>query len=250
MVDSPARPNPLRVRFGEFELDEANALLIHSGSGVALSPTPFKLLCTLVRHAGSLLTKHALLDEVWGHRFVSDSVLKGTISDIRTTLGDDSRNPSFIETVARRGYRFIAVPISVHAPKPSGLLELHKARICPSTRNNDLPYRPDRRARRPSSGAAPRLSASTVLGNARQPGPVRSFGSLASPGSARAPRRALRIEPRGRRVRPRPMRAAIWFGRAIPRRARSRCGALSKGRRRGCSATGGRADLVAATALG
>ena len=121
MVDSPARPNPLRVRFGEFELDEANALLIHSGSGVALSPTPFKLLCTLVRHAGSLLTKHALLDEVWGHRFVSDSVLKGTISDIRTTLGDDSRNPSFIETVARRGYRFIAVPISVHAPNPSGL---------------------------------------------------------------------------------------------------------------------------------
>ena len=67
---------PLHVRFGEFELDEANALLLRGGSAIPLAPTPFGLLCALVRQPGSLLTKHALLDQVWGHRYVSDSVLK------------------------------------------------------------------------------------------------------------------------------------------------------------------------------
>jgi len=119
MVGPPARSSPLRVRFGEFDLDEANALLLRGGSAIPLSPTPFGVLCALARHPGSLLTKHTLLDEVWGHRFVSDSVLKGTISDIRTVLGDDPRSPRFIETVARRGYRFIASPVALQ-PSPPG----------------------------------------------------------------------------------------------------------------------------------
>jgi DNA-binding winged helix-turn-helix (wHTH) protein/tetratricopeptide (TPR) repeat protein len=119
MVDRPATSSPLRVHFDEFELDEANARLVRNRTAVALPPTPFGLLCALVRHAGSLLTKNALLDEVWGHRFVSDSVLKGAISDIRTALGDDPRNPRFIETLSRRGYRFIAVPRALEASDSS-----------------------------------------------------------------------------------------------------------------------------------
>ena len=91
-----------------------------SGSAIALSPTPFGLLCALVRRPGALLTKHALLDEVWGHRFVSDSVLKGAISDVRTVLGDDPQHPRFIETVPRRGYRFIAALTPV-SPEPHTL---------------------------------------------------------------------------------------------------------------------------------
>jgi DNA-binding winged helix-turn-helix (wHTH) protein len=106
------------VRFGEFELDEANALLLRGGSAIALSPTPFGLLCALARHPGALLTKHALLDEVWGHRFVSNSVLKGAISDVRTVLDDDPQHPRFIETVPRRGYRFIAVSTVLSAESP------------------------------------------------------------------------------------------------------------------------------------
>lgn len=97
----------LHVRFGDFELDERNARLLHHGHAVPLSPIPFCLLCTLIREHGVLLTKDELLDRVWGHRFVSASVLKGAISDIRTLLGDDPRQPNFIETVSRRGYRFI-----------------------------------------------------------------------------------------------------------------------------------------------
>lgn len=89
MSRSSAGSHPLRVRFGEFELDEANALLLRGGSPIPLAPTPFGLLCALVRQPGSLLTKQALLDQVWGHSYVSDSVLKTAISDLRTVLVDD-----------------------------------------------------------------------------------------------------------------------------------------------------------------
>ena len=111
-----ASPNPVRVRFDAFELDEANARLLRDGKPVALAPTPFAVLCTLVRQQGSLLTKNALLDQVWGHQFVSDSVLKTAISDLRTVLDDDPRQPRFIETVSRKGYRFIAPTVTGTPP--------------------------------------------------------------------------------------------------------------------------------------
>jgi len=100
------------VRFGPFELDEANACLLRDGKAVTLAPTPFAVLCALARQPGSLLTKQTLLDEVWGHQFVSESVLKTVISELRTVLDDDARQPRFIETVSRRGYRFIATVIA------------------------------------------------------------------------------------------------------------------------------------------
>jgi DNA-binding winged helix-turn-helix (wHTH) protein len=114
----------VRVRFEGFELDEANATLLRDGKPVALPPTPFALLCALARQPAALLSKHALLDQVWGHQFVSDSVLKTAISDLRTALEDDARKPRFIETVSRRGYRFIAAttpaPAKVAPITPSG----------------------------------------------------------------------------------------------------------------------------------
>ena len=114
-----AGPDPVRVRFGEFELDEANASLVRAGKPLAVAPTPFNLLCALARRPGVLLTKDALLDAVWGHQFVSESVLKTAISDLRTVLGDDPRQPRLIETVPRRGYRFIAGPNAIPAGKPA-----------------------------------------------------------------------------------------------------------------------------------
>ena len=116
---SSAAPNPVRVRFDRFELDEANARLLRDGSAVALAPTPFAVLCALARQPGALLTKHALLDDVWGHQFVSESVLKTVISELRTVLDDDARHPRFIETVSRRGYRFIAPATAVQAASPA-----------------------------------------------------------------------------------------------------------------------------------
>ena len=112
---APVRPavgsTAVQARFGRFELDEAKGRLLRDGKVVALAPTPFAVLCALARQPGSLITKHALLDDIWGHQFVSESVLKTVIRKLRTVLDDDARQPRFIETVSRRGYRFIATEI-------------------------------------------------------------------------------------------------------------------------------------------
>lgn len=118
MSRPPTPVVPLQLRFGEFELDEANARLLNSGKAVALAPTPFNLLCALARQAGQLMSKDALLDAVWGHQFVSESVLKTAISDLRIALGDNPKEPRFIETVPRRGYRFIAGPAEAPVAAP------------------------------------------------------------------------------------------------------------------------------------
>lgn len=103
----------LRLRFEAFELDEGQARLTRAGQPLALPPKAFSVLCALARQPGRLVAKEALLDAVWGHRWVSDSVLKTTISELRAALGDDARQPRYIETASRRGYRFIG---SVQAP--------------------------------------------------------------------------------------------------------------------------------------
>ncbi|HET7203135.1 MAG TPA: winged helix-turn-helix domain-containing protein [Steroidobacteraceae bacterium] len=104
----------VRLRFDRFELDEADARLTCAGVPVPLAPTPFAVLCTLARTPCTLMRKQALLDAVWGHRFVTDSALKQAISEVRAALGDDPKQPRYIATVARRGYRFIGT--AVHAP--------------------------------------------------------------------------------------------------------------------------------------
>jgi DNA-binding winged helix-turn-helix (wHTH) protein len=124
--------DPIRLRFDDFELDEANAWLLRGGKAVALAPTPFSLLCTLARQPDALLTKDALLDAVWGHRFVTESVLKTAISDLRTALGDDAREPRFIKTVPRRGYRFIAATAAATVPP-------HAPTIGALTNSNESP---------------------------------------------------------------------------------------------------------------
>lgn len=107
MPDAP-HPTPARS-FGPFVLDTAAASLLRDGQTVLLAPRPFGLLCHLLDHAQMLVTKDALLDAVWGHRHVSESVLKGTVNTLRAALGDDARAPQWIATVPRRGYRFIGV---------------------------------------------------------------------------------------------------------------------------------------------
>lgn len=100
--------DPLWVHFDDFELAEAEARLARDGQALPLAPKAFGVLCTLVRNAPRLVGKDELLDAVWGHQHVSESVLKTTVSELRLLLGDDARQPRYIETVARRGYRFMA----------------------------------------------------------------------------------------------------------------------------------------------
>ena len=104
-----SEPASKPLRFDEFELDEENAQLTHRGRRVPLPPKAFAVLCELARQPGKLTTKADLLDAVWGHRHVSESVLKTTISQLRSALADSVSKPRYIETASRRGYRFIGL---------------------------------------------------------------------------------------------------------------------------------------------
>lgn len=98
-------------RFGPFRLEPANALLLRGEARLDLPPKAFAVLCHLAARPGQLVSKDELLDAVWGRRFVSESVIKSAVNAIREVLDDDPRAPRYVETVARRGYRFV-VPAS------------------------------------------------------------------------------------------------------------------------------------------
>jgi DNA-binding response OmpR family regulator len=111
---------PLPVlNIGEYVLDERNARLSRDGKPLDLPPKAFSVLCLLVRNHERLVTKDELLDAVWGHRHVSESVLKTVINQLRSQLGDDPRAPRYIETLNRRGYRFVAQVAATSTRRPS-----------------------------------------------------------------------------------------------------------------------------------
>ena len=106
------------IVFPPFRLDPVNEQLWRENQLVPLRPKTFAVLRCLVEHAGRLVTKEELLKAVWPGTRVSEGILKGYIRDLRAMLGDDSQQPRFIETVPRRGHRFIAV-VTTAAPVPS-----------------------------------------------------------------------------------------------------------------------------------
>jgi Tol biopolymer transport system component/DNA-binding winged helix-turn-helix (wHTH) protein len=109
--------------FGEFRLDPAAKTLSARGEPVPLTPKVFDTLQFLVENAGRLLEKDELMQALWQDRFVEESNLTFNIKVLRRALHDDAQRPQFIETVPRRGYRFIAkVKVSsvsrVESPAP------------------------------------------------------------------------------------------------------------------------------------
>jgi len=96
------------IVFPPFRLDPVNEQLWRDTQLVPLPPKTFAVLRYLVEHAGRLVTKDELLKGVWPDTRVSEGVLKGYIRDLREALGDSSEAPHFIETVPRRGHRFVA----------------------------------------------------------------------------------------------------------------------------------------------
>ncbi len=93
--------------FGAFRLDRRNECVWRGDAEVALTPKAFAVLDHLWSHAGQLVTKKSLLDTVWGDTVVGDAVIKVCVREIRKALDDDPKEPRFIQTVHRRGYRFI-----------------------------------------------------------------------------------------------------------------------------------------------
>lgn len=97
----------ITLTFGTFTLDPAGAQLSQHGRAVALRPKAFDVLMALARRPGELLSKDDLLDAVWGTRFVSEGVVKSAVAELRAALADDAQAPRWIQTVSRRGYRFV-----------------------------------------------------------------------------------------------------------------------------------------------
>ena len=95
------------VHFGPFRLDSANARLWKGERACPLTPKAFAVLALLVARAGRLVAKEEALGAVWPDVVVSDAALSVCIREIRQALHDDARQPRFIETVHRRGFRFI-----------------------------------------------------------------------------------------------------------------------------------------------
>jgi TolB-like protein/DNA-binding winged helix-turn-helix (wHTH) protein/Flp pilus assembly protein TadD len=104
--------------FKTFRLDTANHLLWRNGDRVPLAPKAFDLLAYLVEHAGQLVTPDEILEALWSETYVNPEVLRKYILEIRKTLGDRPDNPEFIETVPKRGYRFVAPVLEERAAEP------------------------------------------------------------------------------------------------------------------------------------
>jgi DNA-binding winged helix-turn-helix (wHTH) protein/Tol biopolymer transport system component len=93
--------------FGEFLLDAKEKVLLRDGKPLPITPKAFRLLLVLVENHGHLVEKDRLMKSVWADIFVEEGNLTFTIRLLRKSLGDTAQNPRFIETVSRRGYRFI-----------------------------------------------------------------------------------------------------------------------------------------------
>ena len=113
-----------RVRFGEFELDENSGELWKDGARQVVAEQPFALLRALLARPGDLVGRDELRQRLWpAETFVDfEHGLNAAVKKLRDVLGDSADSPRFIETIPRRGYRFVArvKPLSPDAAQPAG----------------------------------------------------------------------------------------------------------------------------------
>src|ERR1700726_3801585 len=102
--ETPSQETPRVYEFGPFRLDPAERKLLRGNEIVPLTPKAFDTLLLLVRNSGHLLEKDELIGTLWPNTFVEEGSLSNNIFLLRKALGED---PAFIETVPRRGYRFV-----------------------------------------------------------------------------------------------------------------------------------------------
>jgi predicted ATPase len=111
-------------QFGEFKLDTLNECLWRGATPIELPPKPYAVLHYLVEHAGRLIPHDELMEALWPETYVQPQVLRTYMLDLRKVLGDDALNPRYIQTLPKRGYRFVATltesaePNSISAPAP------------------------------------------------------------------------------------------------------------------------------------
>src|SRR6266496_3128398 len=109
--------------FGSYRLDPAKRLLLRDGMLVPLAPKAFDTLLFLVDHRERVVSKNELLHEIWPDTIVEEASLSQQIFLLRKALGDGSDESTYIATVSRRGYRFVAPvtePIAASIPESNG----------------------------------------------------------------------------------------------------------------------------------
>jgi DNA-binding winged helix-turn-helix (wHTH) protein/tetratricopeptide (TPR) repeat protein len=107
--------NDLCYQFGPYQLDVSNRILTRHGETIPLTPKATEILIMLVKNAGQVVEKDELLTSIWADTFVEEANLTQNIFLLRRALGDERSGPKYIETVARRGYRFVG-PVRVFDP--------------------------------------------------------------------------------------------------------------------------------------
>ncbi len=123
--------------FGLFRLDAGERLLLRDGESVPLTPKAFDLLLALVERHGRLTEKNELLKLVWPDTFVEEANLSYNISLIRKALGDGENGQKLIETVPKRGYRFVAVVREIRDESASEPGQIKSAISCVTESNDD-----------------------------------------------------------------------------------------------------------------
>jgi len=114
------------LAFGPFILDPEAGRLLEGDRVIPLAPKPFETLHYLAQRRGRVIPKSELMERLWPETFVTDDVLVQSVVDIRRALGDHAKTPQYIETIPRRGYRFLAEVTRVegtgqseaHGPEP------------------------------------------------------------------------------------------------------------------------------------
>lgn len=155
------KPDNNLYAFGEFRLDSIERTLFHGNELVSLTPKALETLLALVRRAGHVVNKEELMQEVWPDTFVEEGNLNVNISAVRKALAEAANGLAFIETVPRRGYRFVA-PVRLVAVEPEELVveKTTRARIV-TEEEDDLALVP------PSAPTATALPTTKAVRSAR-----------------------------------------------------------------------------------
>jgi serine/threonine-protein kinase len=111
-------PRPLPLSFGPFAFDPQSRILSRAGQELSVPPRVLGVLALLLARAGEVVPRQELIETVWKDAFVTDTSLAEAVSLLRQVLGDDPQSPTYVQTLHRRGYRFVA-PVS---PQPAPII--------------------------------------------------------------------------------------------------------------------------------
>jgi TolB-like protein/Flp pilus assembly protein TadD len=134
---SKEKQKAVRYYFDDVVIDGSNFLVMKAGVAKKITPRAFEVLLYLLKERGRLVEKQELFEAVWKESFVTDNALTRMVKEIRQVIGDAADAPRYIETVPKRGYRFIAAT-SLAAPQSEH--DAHDAEDAPITSIAVLPF--------------------------------------------------------------------------------------------------------------